>query len=70
MNTQLTPREREVIRMVADGSTNKQISSSIHISENTVKTHLRKLCCKLRLRNRVQLAYWVAKNNGDTEVAI
>ena len=64
----LTTRQRELVRMVAEGGTNRQIASALFISENTVKTHLSKVRAKLKLRNRAQIAYWAARNNGDTEM--
>ena len=70
MNTELTPRESEVVRMVAHGNTNKQIAIALGISVNTVKTHLKKVCYKLQFRSRVQIAYWVARNSLDTEMLI
>lgn len=56
MNTKLTPRGREVVRMVAHGNTHKQIATALGISVNTVKTHLKKVCYKLKFRSRVQIA--------------
>jgi len=52
----LSPREGEVLQLVAQGATNKEISESLFISENTVKTHLKSLMEKLHLANRSQAA--------------
>ena len=52
----LSPREGEVLQMVAQGATNRQIADSLFISENTVKTHLRNIMDKLHLANRSQAA--------------
>lgn len=58
----LSPREGEVLQLVAQGATNKQIADSLFISENTVKTHLRNIMEKLHLANRSQAAaYAVGK---------
>ena len=54
--TVLSPREGEVLQMVAQGATNRQIADSLFISENTVKTHLRNIMDKLHLANRSQAA--------------
>ena len=54
--TILSPREGEVLQMVAQGATNRQIADSLFISENTVKTHLRNIMDKLHLANRSQAA--------------
>ena len=50
----LTPREREVLQLVAQGATNKEIASQLFIAENTVKNHLRNILAKLHLQNRAQ----------------
>jgi len=57
----LTPREGEVLQLVAQGATNKEIADSLFISENTVKTHLRNIMEKLHLANRSQAAAYAVK---------
>ena len=57
----LSPREDEVLRLVAQGATNKEIADSLFISENTVKTHLRNIMDKLHLVNRSQAAAYAVK---------
>ncbi|MDK2824618.1 MAG: hypothetical protein PWQ67_722 [Clostridia bacterium] len=52
----LTDREAEVLRLVAQGITNKEIAAILAITENTVKNHLCNIMEKLHLQNRVQLA--------------
>jgi|SRR5690625_4421736 len=52
----LSTREKEILTLVADGLTNKEISVRLEISEFTVKNHLKNLFQKLHLNNRVQLA--------------
>lgn len=54
----LTPREIEVVRLVADGLSNVEIGGLIHLSEATVKTHIGRILAKLGLRDRVQVAVW------------
>ena len=56
---QLTPREREVLELVALGLTNRDIAQQLYISEGTVKTHVTHLLTRLNLRNRAQLAIHV-----------
>lgn len=53
---ELTDREREVLRLVADGATNREIGSQLFISENTVSFHMKNILAKLHLKNRAQAA--------------
>ncbi len=52
----LTPREQEVLRLLVQGATNREIARALTISENTVKTHVRHILEKLGLQNRSQVA--------------
>ncbi len=53
--TQLTARERDIVRAVAAAASNSEIAFQLHISENTVKSHVARILSKLGLRDCVQL---------------
>lgn len=65
---ELTPREREVLALVARGATNKEIAETLFISENTVKNHLRNIMDKLHSKNRAQAVAY-ALEHGVIEAA-
>lgn len=57
----LTEREKDVLRLVAKGYTNRDIAGELIITENTVKVHLRNILDKLQLRNRQQAAAYAVQ---------
>ncbi len=57
----LTPREREVLALVAEGRSNKAIAEALFVSPNTIKTHVASLLHKLHADTRVQLAALAAR---------
>lgn len=52
----MTKRERQVIALIADGNTNKEIAQKLHLSTYTVKSHVHNILEKLALNSRVQIA--------------
>lgn len=52
----LTPREQDVLRLISNGATNREIAKELYIAEGTVKTYITHLLSRLDLRNRAQLA--------------
>src|SRR5919106_2213630 len=64
----LSERQREIISLVVDGLTNREIASTLIITENTVKVHLRNILGKLAVRNRQQLAAVAAQGGFGLEV--
>ena len=59
----LTPREIEVLQLIAKQFSTKEISTKLHISVNTVETHRKNLISKLQVKNVVGLAIYALKNN-------
>jgi DNA-binding NarL/FixJ family response regulator len=60
--TGLTPREMEILAMVAVGAKNEEIAEKLCISPHTVKTHIYNIFKKIGVPNRLQAALWAAKN--------
>ncbi|MNR37694.1 Nitrate/nitrite response regulator protein NarL [compost metagenome] len=58
----LTDRERQVLKMIAGGLSNKMIGNKLGITEGTVKVHVKNLLHKLGLRSRVEAAVWALEN--------
>jgi DNA-binding NarL/FixJ family response regulator len=59
----LTSREEQILLTVAQGRTNSEIATDLHISLSTVKTHLASMMTKLGARNRVELVMWAYETN-------
>ncbi len=60
----LTPREEEVLNLLGNGLTNKEIGNRLSIAENTVKNHLKNILGKLHLQNRVQAATFALRKDA------
>jgi DNA-binding CsgD family transcriptional regulator len=58
----LTPREREVAGLVAQGKSNKEIASTLVLSERTAANHVQHILTKLGFANRSQIAAWASTN--------
>ena len=54
----LTPREREVADLVANGLSNRQIAEALVITEGTAEVHIKRILSKLGFRSRSQVAVW------------
>ena len=59
----VTPRELEILQLIAEGLSNREISEKLFVSENTVKTHSARIFTKLNARRRTQ-AVQIAKEAG------
>ncbi|MGW2828896.1 response regulator [Streptomyces sp. NPDC001286] len=58
----LTEREREVLGLIADGRSNREIARTLVLSEKTVKTHVSNILMKLDLADRTQAALWAVRH--------
>jgi two-component system response regulator NreC len=65
----LTPREIEVLRLIAEGHTNTQIAELLHLSPRTIETHRANIRAKLELDSRAELVRFAARNGllSDTQ---
>ena len=61
----LSPREKEVLDLVSQGLTNKEVANQLYVSENTVKYHMKNILDKLHLRNRSQVIAWAARRGNE-----
>ena len=61
VETQLTMREQEILRLVARGFSNAEIADELLVSENTVKSHIKNILGKLHMKNRSQAASYAGR---------
>jgi two-component system, NarL family, nitrate/nitrite response regulator NarL len=69
VDEELSDRERQVLSLLVEGKTNKEIADILIVTENTVKTHLTNILTKLHLQNRIQAAVYAVRQglvDGDT----
>lgn len=59
---QLTRRERDILKLITLGMTNKAIARKLSITESTVKVHVKHLLKKMKLKSRVEAAVWALQN--------
>jgi two-component system, NarL family, nitrate/nitrite response regulator NarL len=58
----LSPREQQILTLVAEGWTNKQIARELGVAESTIKIHIQHILRKLKIESRVQAAVYAAEN--------
>ena len=60
-NFNLSPREQQIATLVSEGLTNRQIADELNLSHYTVRNQLGFMFNKMNLKNRVQIASWIAR---------
>jgi DNA-binding CsgD family transcriptional regulator len=65
----LTPREEQVVSLVADGLGNREVAQHLDVKENTIKKSLLRIYDKLGVSNRVELVLYVLTHQGTSTVA-
>jgi DNA-binding NarL/FixJ family response regulator len=60
-HAQLSDSQYKILRLIAEGFSNRDIASRVHLSENTVKSHIQEIFRKLQVRNRVEAALRASK---------
>jgi len=63
----MTAREREIIDLIADGLSNKEIAQQVHLTTHTVKSHVHNILEKLALHSRLQLAAYAHRTEQQAE---
>ncbi|MGB9097083.1 two-component system response regulator NarL [Erwinia sp.] len=62
---QLTRRERDILKLITQGMTNKAIARKLSITESTVKVHVKHLLKKMKLKSRVEAAVWALQSGHE-----
>lgn len=62
---ELTPREGEVLRLVAAGATSREMAETLQVTENTINFHVKNILAKLRVKNRAQAAAYAVRSGLD-----
>ena len=62
IRTELSDREIEVLKLIANGKDNAMIAAELHISPKTVKNHISNILMKLQIENRIQAAVYAVRS--------
>jgi two-component system, NarL family, response regulator LiaR len=62
VTSELSDRELQVLRLIANGKDNAQIAAELHISPKTVKNHISNILMKLQIENRIQAAVFAVRS--------
>lgn len=64
----VTPREQDVLQLVAEGASNREIANRLHITEKTVKNHVSSILSQVGVRSRTQLAIWANSTERSSQL--
>ena len=67
-SVRLTKRERQVIELISDGLTNKEIGWKLHLSPFTIKSHVHNILEKLAIHNRIEIARYAHEDQGFNDM--
>jgi DNA-binding NarL/FixJ family response regulator len=67
---QLSPREQQIVALIAQGLTNKEIAHWLGVSVFTVRNQVQAIIQKLELKNRIQVAYLVGQHSNIEELRV
>lgn len=67
-SVRMTKRERQVIELISDGLSNKEIGWKLHLSPFTVKSHVHNILEKLAIHNRIEIAKYAREDQGFTDL--
>ena len=69
IRTELSDRELEVLKLIANGKDNAQIAAELVISPKTVKNHISNILMKLQMQNRIQAAVYAVRSGSGLATA-
>ena len=61
---QFNPRELEILQLLGQGKSNREIAAALNLTEGTIKNHLTNIFCQLDVRDRTQAALWAHQHLG------
>ncbi|MEO8664409.1 MAG: response regulator transcription factor [Ignavibacteria bacterium] len=67
-SVRMTKREKQVIALIGEGSTNKEIGQTLHLSPSTVKSHVHNILEKLAMHNRIEIARYAHSGEGAISI--
>lgn len=65
-NAEISPRERDIIRLVAQGLSNDEIGQTLHLDPSTIRSHIKRVSDRTGIRSRVHLAIFAVRRGYVT----